>query len=95
MGAAAHPKRLRSHTHLEEVTKKISSVDWKPKLRPCLFPCSLAEIFEREKDIYQRKDPDPLDTRHPYRADPSCQYGLLLKLLARKDTFMNKVRGKA
>ncbi|KAH8252480.1 hypothetical protein KR032_000207, partial [Drosophila birchii] len=52
---------------------------------------SLAEIFEREKDVYRRKDPDPLDTRHPYRADPSCQYGLLLKLLFRKDAFMSKL----
>lgn len=39
-----------------------------------------------------RKDPDPLDLRHPYRTDPSCQYGLLLKLLFRKDQFMGKVR---
>ncbi|KAL7738429.1 hypothetical protein ACLKA6_006742 [Drosophila palustris] len=52
---------------------------------------SLAEIFEREKDAYMRKDPDPLDLRHPYRTDPSCQYGLLLKLLFRKDTFMGKL----
>ncbi|XP_034142456.1 protein mahjong isoform X2 [Drosophila guanche] len=52
---------------------------------------SLAEIFEREKDAYMRKDPDPLDSRHPYRADPSCQYGLLLKLLFRKDVFMGKL----
>ncbi|XP_023161993.1 protein mahjong isoform X2 [Drosophila hydei] len=52
---------------------------------------SLAEIFEREKDSYMRKDPDPLDLRHPYRTDPSCQYGLLLKLLFRKDQFMGKL----
>lgn len=51
----------------------------------------MAEIFEREKDVYMRKDPDPLDLRHPYRTDPSCQYGLLLKLLFRKDQFMGKV----
>ncbi|XP_023037597.1 protein mahjong isoform X2 [Drosophila willistoni] len=52
---------------------------------------SLAEIFEREKDAYMRKDPDPLDSRHPYRADPSCLYGLLLRQLFRKDLFMNKL----
>ncbi|XP_030375662.1 protein mahjong isoform X2 [Scaptodrosophila lebanonensis] len=51
----------------------------------------LAEIFEREQDVYMRKDPDPLDMRHPYRTDPSCQYGLLLKLLFRKDMFMGKL----
>lgn len=49
----------------------------------------LAETFEKE--IYMRKDPDPFDERHPYRADPSCQFGFLLKQLFRKDNFMKKV----
>lgn len=38
-----------------------------------------------------RKDPDPFDERHPYRTDPSCQFGFLLKQLFRKDHFMSKV----
>lgn len=40
-----------------------------------------------------RKDPDPFDERHPYRTDPSCQFGFLLKQLFRKDIFMKKVSG--
>lgn len=39
-----------------------------------------------------RKDPDPFDERHPYRTDPSCQFGFLLKQLFRKEQFMTKVR---
>lgn len=56
------------------------------------FHSRLAEIFEKEKEIYMRKDPDPFDERHPYRTDPSCQFGFLLKQLFRKDHFMKKVR---
>lgn len=56
-----------------------------------IFISRLAEIFEKEKEIYMRKDPDPFDERHPYRTDPSCQFGFLLKQLFRKDIFMKKV----
>ncbi|XP_055838822.1 protein mahjong isoform X1 [Episyrphus balteatus] len=38
-----------------------------------------------------RKDLDPFDERHPYRTDPKCQFGFLLKQLFRKDHFMNKL----
>ncbi|KAL5291108.1 VPRBP family protein [Megaselia abdita] len=51
----------------------------------------LCEIFEVEQEIYMRKDPDPFDERHPYRSDPSLQYGFLLKQLFKKDYFMTKV----
>ncbi|XP_054737042.1 protein mahjong isoform X2 [Anastrepha obliqua] len=51
----------------------------------------LAEIFEKEKEIYMRKDHDPFEDRHPYRTDPKCQFGVLLKQLFRKDIFMNKL----
>lgn len=36
-------------------------------------------------------DPDPFDERHPSRADPDCALGHILKVLFRKDSFMNKV----
>lgn len=36
-------------------------------------------------------DPDPFDERHPSRTDPDCKLGQILKLLFRKDNFMNKV----
>ncbi|XP_037947089.1 protein mahjong isoform X2 [Teleopsis dalmanni] len=62
-----------------------------PNFDPVPLLIKLAEIFEKEFDVYMRKDPDPFDERHPYRTDPSCQYGLLLKQLFRKETFMNKL----
>lgn len=39
-------------------------------------------------------DPDPFDERHPSRADPNCALGHMLKVLFRKDSFMNKVSNK-
>lgn len=36
-------------------------------------------------------DPDPFDERHPSRSDPDCKLGQILKVLFRKDHFMNKV----
>jgi len=38
-----------------------------------------------------KMDPDPFDERHPSRADPDCALGHILKVLFRKDSFMNKV----
>jgi hypothetical protein len=51
----------------------------------------LAEIIEVETDNYMKMDPDPFDERHPSRADPDCALGHILKVLFRKDSFMNKV----
>uniref|UniRef100_A0A0K8V4J0 DDB1-and CUL4-associated factor-like 1 n=1 Tax=Bactrocera latifrons TaxID=174628 RepID=A0A0K8V4J0_BACLA len=51
----------------------------------------LAEIFEKEKELYMRKDHDPFEDRHPYRTDPKCQFGVLLKQLFRKDVFVSKL----
>lgn len=44
-----------------------------------------------ETENYYKMDPDPFDERHPSRADPDCQLGLMLKVLFRKDVFMTKV----
>lgn len=51
----------------------------------------LAELIETETENYYKMDPDPFDERHPSRADPDCQLGLMLKVLFRKDVFMTKV----
>lgn len=51
----------------------------------------LAEIIEIETENYLKMDPDPFDERHPSRTDPDCKLGQILKLLFRKDNFMNKV----
>lgn len=51
----------------------------------------LCELVEAETENYLKGDPDPFDERHPSRADPNCAFGQMLKMLFRKDTFMNKV----
>lgn len=51
----------------------------------------LAELVEAEAENYMKVAPDPFDERHPSRADPNCAFGQMLKILFRKDTFMNKV----
>lgn len=51
----------------------------------------LAELFELETENYLKMDPDPFDERHPSRADPDCALGHMLKVIFRKDTFMNKL----
>lgn len=51
----------------------------------------LAEIVETEMEAYMKMDPDPFDERHPSRADPTCNLGHVLKVIFKKDTFMNKV----
>lgn len=54
----------------------------------------LAEIIEIETENYLKMDPDPFDERHPSRTDPECKLGQILKMLFRKDNFMNKVNRK-
>ncbi|XP_052843160.1 LOW QUALITY PROTEIN: protein mahjong [Drosophila gunungcola] len=88
---AAADRRQATKKELTQIIDKWEQQQTQNGYDPVPTLRSLAEIFEREKDVYRRKDPDPLDSRHPYRADPSCQYGLLLKLLFRRDTFMGKL----
>jgi DDB1- and CUL4-associated factor 1 len=50
----------------------------------------VAEIFEEKAEQYMQKDPDPFDERHPSRTDPTSELGRNLKLLFKKETFMNR-----
>lgn len=59
------------------------------------FLSRLAELFELETENYLKMDPDPFDERHPSRADPDCALGHMLKVIFRKDAFMNKVCSKS
>ncbi|KAL5103497.1 Protein mahjong [Taenia crassiceps] len=51
----------------------------------------LAELFEEQINIYYHADPDPLDDRHPLRAQSKCEFGLLLRLISAHDTFFNRL----
>lgn len=48
-------------------------------------------MCEVATENYLKMDPDPFDERHPSRTDPDCKLGQILKILFRKDNFMNKV----
>ncbi|KAI5729591.1 hypothetical protein M8J76_004335 [Diaphorina citri] len=62
-----------------------------PDYDPIPLLITLAEKIERETENYFKGDPDPFDERHPSRADPNCALGHILKVLFKKDNFMNKL----
>ncbi|CAG0915066.1 unnamed protein product, partial [Notodromas monacha] len=55
------------------------------------FLHSVAEVVEREYNMYLRQDPDPFDDRHPARADPNCNFGAVLKAIFKKEHFYSKL----
>lgn len=62
-----------------------------PNYDPVPVLTRLAELIEAQAENYMKMDPDPFDERHPSRADPTCALGQMLKILFRKDNFMNKL----
>lgn len=62
-----------------------------PDYDPVPLLITLAERIEAETESYFKGDPDPFDERHPSRADPNCALGHILKVLFKKDNFMNKL----
>uniref|UniRef100_A0A8D8ZHS1 Protein mahjong n=2 Tax=Cacopsylla melanoneura TaxID=428564 RepID=A0A8D8ZHS1_9HEMI len=62
-----------------------------PEYDPIPLLITLAEKIEEETENYFKGDPDPFDERHPSRADPNCALGHILKVLFKKDNFMNKL----
>lgn len=54
---------------------------------PEVIVSRLADIFESEASKYMLKDPDPFDERHP---SPNSDLGKNLKLLFKKENFMNR-----
>lgn len=55
--------------------------------------CRLSEIIEYETLEYLKLDPDPYDDRHPSRTHPDCALGSSLKVLFKKEAFLNKLVG--
>ncbi|GAB6021466.1 hypothetical protein CHUAL_004070 [Chamberlinius hualienensis] len=79
-----------SVTHLSHILEKWelengSGADPLPTLN------SIAELMEKETEVYLKMDPDPFDDRHPGRSDPNCTFGHLLKNLFKNESFMNKL----
>lgn len=53
----------------------------------------LCELFERETINFMKKDPDPFDDRHPATSEPECALGQILRVLFKKEAFVNKLVG--
>eukprot|EP00092_Neocalanus_flemingeri_P098180 GFUD01125193.1.p1 GENE.GFUD01125193.1~~GFUD01125193.1.p1 ORF type:complete len:1498 (-),score=483.98 GFUD01125193.1:148-4641(-) len=51
----------------------------------------MADILEKETNVYMASDPDPFEERHPSRVDPECQLGLLLKAYFKKESLVQEV----
>ena len=46
--------------------------------------------MEVETENYLKMDPDPFDDRNPSR-NPNCSFGHMLKVIFKKEVFMQKV----
>lgn len=57
------------------------------------FFSRLAELLEAETENYLKMDPDPFDDRNPSR-NPNCSFGHMLKVIFKKDLFMQKASDK-
>lgn len=51
----------------------------------------LSDMLEVEYAKYLETNPDPFDERHPSRIRPTCAFGNMLKIIFRKEAFMNKL----
>lgn len=49
----------------------------------------MSEVIERETREFLKGDPDPLDDRHPGRADPTCALGRVLKAVFANEDLTN------
>ncbi|XP_055935400.1 DDB1- and CUL4-associated factor 1-like isoform X3 [Argiope bruennichi] len=51
----------------------------------------LAEIIEKETEVFLKKDPDPFDNRHPSRLQPDCTLGHILKIFFRNERIVDEI----
>jgi len=85
------PGNLKEITDVGQLLKKWEE-EWSTSgYNPLPVLTRMAEIVEAEIETHLKVDPDPFDERHPSRADPNGTLGLVLKLIFKKDNFMDKV----
>ncbi|XP_046446583.1 DDB1- and CUL4-associated factor 1-like isoform X1 [Daphnia pulex] len=63
-----------------------------PTFDPVPYLSRLAELLETETENYLKMDPDPFDDRNPSR-NPNCSFGHMLKIIFKKEIFMQKLVG--
>ncbi|GIX72745.1 hypothetical protein CDAR_65531 [Caerostris darwini] len=51
----------------------------------------LAEIIEKETEVFLKKDPDPFDKSHPSRLQPDCTLGQVLKVFFRNERIIDEI----
>lgn len=91
MGETAQPVPLKELTDVAQILRRWEEEHGESGYDPVPILSRLAEIVETEIEAYMKMDPDPFDERHPSRADPNCQLGHVLKVIFKKDAFMNKL----
>uniref|UniRef100_A0ABD2WU61 LisH domain-containing protein n=1 Tax=Trichogramma kaykai TaxID=54128 RepID=A0ABD2WU61_9HYME len=87
----ANAESLAEMTDVVEVLKLWEAEQNQTNYDPTPTLLRLAEIIEVETENYYKMDPDPFDERHPSRTDPDCNFGHILKVLFRKESFMTKL----
>ncbi|XP_015776035.1 PREDICTED: protein VPRBP-like isoform X3 [Acropora digitifera] len=66
-------------------------VDDQANISPVVTLNRIAELMERESEVYHKLNPDPFNVRHPAQTHPDCALGHLLKTLCGDDDFLNKL----
>ncbi|KAK6624133.1 hypothetical protein RUM44_010991 [Polyplax serrata] len=82
---------LKNLTDVGQILRRWEDEHNESEYDPIPILTRLAEIVEAEIEAYMKMDPDPFDERHPSRADPNCNLGHVLKVIFKKDAFMNKL----
>lgn len=62
-----------------------------PNYDPVPVLTRLSELVEEEAENYMKGDHDPFDERHPCRTDPNNPFGHTLKIIFKKELFMNRL----
>lgn len=88
---AAEQVPLQEISDIGQLMKRWEEEYTVPGLDPVPVLERMAEVVEAEMDVFNKMDPDPFDERHPSRADPNSNLGQVLKIIFKKDNFMDKV----
>ncbi|CAD6194594.1 unnamed protein product [Caenorhabditis auriculariae] len=84
-------KREETLRYLESVLESWVNDNSKADYNPMPHIQELCKVLEESYEEFLKKDPDPLDDRHPYRTHPKSTFGNVLKTLFRNDDFMHKL----
>merc|ERR1719228_1777860 len=84
-------EEARSLNLLQDLIKEWDTDHTENNYDPTNILHRMADILEKETNVYMASDPDPFEERHPSRVDPDCQLGLLLKAYFKKESLVSEV----